>query len=583
VGERGAILRNQGALMSDPRHIVTGHTIPCEEYCDQPYIVQTDDGAWLCVMTTAQGHEGTTSQHVVATRSTDEGRAWSSLIDIEPSGPPESSYVTALKTPSGRIYAFYNHNTDGIREVLHKDGKKIEKRVDTLGHFVFKFSDDHGQTWSAKRYEIPVRLTRVDRENVYGGQIRFFWHVGRPLLHNGAAYVTLHKVGAFSTGFMIDSEGWFLRSPNLLTESDPDNITWETLPEGEVGLRAPKGPIAEEQSIVALSDGSLYCTYRTTEGHPCHAYSRDEGKTWTAPAYMTYANGRLVKHPRAANFVWKCANGNYLYWFHNHGGAWYEDRNPAWIAGGIEVDSPDGKVIHWSQPEILLYDDDPSVRMSYPDLVERDGRFWITETQKTIARVHEIDAKLLEGLWSQFEKPKTIPEGVSESPAPRLTDLREPGAGFSIEMRVRFDNLTSGQSITDTRGSDGVGWTLTTTDRETIRLWMSDGRTEASWECDTELLKVGVSHHLTVTVDGGPKIITFIVDGVLCDGGASRPFGWGRFSPYLRVVSGSEKRRIATNLQGTLEFLRIYRRPLRTSEAVANASHFQGLIDEVSE
>ena len=47
-----------------------------------------------------------------------------------------------------------------------------------------------------------------------------------------------------------------------------------------------------------------------------------------SPLTSVFANGRLMKHPRAANFAWKCENGKYLYWFHNHGGNWYEDRNP---------------------------------------------------------------------------------------------------------------------------------------------------------------------------------------------------------------------------------------------------------------
>ena len=34
----------------DPRHIAKGFVIPSETYSDQPYIVTTDDGAWLCVM-----------------------------------------------------------------------------------------------------------------------------------------------------------------------------------------------------------------------------------------------------------------------------------------------------------------------------------------------------------------------------------------------------------------------------------------------------------------------------------------------------------------------------------------------------
>jgi hypothetical protein len=34
-------------------------------------------------------------------------------------------------------------------------------------------------------------------------------------------------------------------------------------------------------------------------------------------------------------------------------------------------------------------------------VIEQDGRYWIAETQKTVARIHEIDATLLEGLWRQ--------------------------------------------------------------------------------------------------------------------------------------------------------------------------------------
>lgn len=94
------------------------------------------------------------------------------------------------------------------------------------------------------------------------------------------------------------------------------------------------------------------------------AYSRDGGHTWTTPQYKTFADGRRMKHPRAANFVWKCENGKYLYWFHHHGGRFigehpqrpniaYEDRNPVWLCGGVEADSPEGKVIRWSQPDLL--------------------------------------------------------------------------------------------------------------------------------------------------------------------------------------------------------------------------------------
>jgi hypothetical protein len=255
---------------------------------------------------------------------------------------------------------------------------------------------------------------QIDRENPYGGKVRYFWNVGRPFTHTGAAYVPLHKVGGFGRNFITRSEGVLLKSANILTEAEPDKITWATLPDGDVGLRTPPGggPIAEEQSFCVLSDGSFYCVYRTIDGHPACSYSRDGGHTWSTPQYARYADGRLIKHSRAANFVWKCSNGKYLYWFHNHGGRSYEDRNPAWLCGGVEVDSPAGRIITWSEPEIVLYDDDTFVRMSYPDLIEDGGRFFLTETQKDTARVHPVDRALLEGLWGQADNRKVATEGI---------------------------------------------------------------------------------------------------------------------------------------------------------------------------
>ncbi len=145
----------------DWRNIRNGLIIPDESYSDQPYIVKTDDGAWLCILTTGSGREGQSGQYVAVTRSTDQGKTWSSLIPLEPPDGPEASYAVMLKIPSGRIYAFYNHNTDNIREIKLDDPNFSPtgtiKRVDSQGYFVFRYSDDHGISWSPERYSIPVR------------------------------------------------------------------------------------------------------------------------------------------------------------------------------------------------------------------------------------------------------------------------------------------------------------------------------------------------------------------------------------------------------------------------------------------
>ena len=597
----------------DPRHIRNGSVIPSGRYADQPYIVRTDDGAWLCVITTGEGSEGASGQHVVSMRSTDHGRTWDKPVDLEPASGPEASFAVLLKVPSGRIYAFYNHNTDNVREIKAEDGSTV-KRMDSLGHYVFKFSDDHGRTWSARRYEVPVREFDCDRTNVYGGKLRFFWNVGRPLIQRDYALLVLHKVGAMGFGFFAQSEGAFLRSDNILTERDPERIRFETLPDGVVGLRTPPGGgrVAEEQSVVALSDGSLYCVYRTVDGHPCCAYSRDGGHTWTPPAYAAYTpGGQLFKHPRAANFVWKCSNGKFLYWFHNHGGPFvkrltrdwpgnaspYDDRNPAWICAGVERDSPAGKVIIWSQPEILLYDDDPFIRMSYPDLVEEDRRFYITETQKNIGRVHEIPPALLEGLFGQWDNRTVTRTGLvlnlpagkpmpKEVPAPKLPEFvacdrsrpdwggKDLRAGFTLDLWLKLESLQPGQVLLDSLDAAGKGLRVTAAERGAIEIRLNDGRTECSWQSDETAFQPGKPHQVVIIVDGGPKIISFVVDGVLCDGGDQRQFGWGRFSPNLRAPNpdpGPEPgRKPGLRLGPSVNSLRIYNRALRTSEAVGN-------------
>jgi hypothetical protein len=158
--------------------------------------------------------------------------------------------------------------------------------------------------------------------------------------------------------------------------------------------------------------------------------------------------------------VFRCSNGKYLLWFHNHDARdtaplRNKHRHPAWISGGVLKDG----VIQWSQPEILLYGFSfPfNAGMSYPDLIEEDGRYWVTETQKTTARIHEIDPDLLAGVW----------------------------------------------------------------------------------DCDAGLLKAGAKHHVTFIVDGGPRIILVVVDGVLCDGGRQRKAGWTWFQKSLGDVGGA--------------------------------------------
>jgi hypothetical protein len=207
---------------------------------------------------------------------------------------------------------------------------------------------------------------------------------------------------------------------------------------------------------------------------------------------------------------------------------------------------------------------------SWSPLVEQDSRYWIAETQKSMARIHEIDRALLDGLWSQGVRKAVTRDGLlletSERTAklPGPLNLAETG-GAAIDLWLKLDDLSAGQSLIDTRDADGQGITLRTIEQGAVRIELSDGQAKTAWDSDKGWLEAGRRHHIVAIVDAGPKIITFVVDGQLCDGGADRQFGWGRYLEPLRDVSGSAELRVATSV----EIVRVYGRYLRTSEAVA--------------
>ncbi len=574
----------------DPRHASQGLPIGQHGYADQPNLVQTDDGAWLCVMTVGAGEEGEAGQHIISTRSMDQGQTWSTPVQIEPPTGPEASWAVACKTPSGRIFVFYVYNADNLRTIVaDKDAypEGFTTRVDSLGYYVYRWSDDHGRSWSDQRITIPVRESAIDRTNTMQGKVRFFWNVSSPQLiyQQQSLIVPLHKVGGFGSGFFTRSEGWFVRSDDLLQLDDPAQATWQTLPDCDTGLRSPDGPIAEEQCLTVLSDGSLFCTYRTIDGYACHAYSRDGGHTWTDSAYMTdRPGGRKIKHPRAANFVWQVQPGLYLYWYHNHGKSFhgqywdaYCNRNPVWIRFGREVKTKDGNVLHWSEPEVLLYDEHyQQHRFSYPDLIVEDDTWFISETQKSIGRIHPIPKALQEigKIWAGLSQPISratlLNEGVLSIASvgdevqialPSLPLFNQTTADSlpGLTLQLQIQNCVP-HTLLDNRDDSGKGIALHITEQDTARFIMSDGKHTCQWESDP--LPDTCPLMLGVIVDAGPKIISFVVNGQFNDGGTDRQFGWGRFDSELTDINSQQP----VELSPHINHLHLFNRPLLHNE-----------------
>jgi len=551
---------------NDPRDIVQGVVLPCELYCDQPYIVVLADGTWVCTMTTGRGHEGAIGQHVVATRSTDQGKTWGPLIDIEPASNVSASWIVPLLTPYGRIYGFYTCNA----EMVHLG------RNDTHGWYAYRYSDDGGLTWS-ERHRVPIRKTACDTLEVNGKPVQMFWGICKPRIVGNNVYIAFTKLGKY---FLEEGEGWIFHSDNILTEKDPEKIRWTLLPEGEHGIRHPEfGSIQEEHNLVPLDQpGSFCCVYRTTRGFPAISYSRDDCKTWSLPEPMTYATGRVIRHPRACPMIWKYAPGKYLFWCHNNGGKSFENRNPVWLSVGVERD---GK-IQWSQPEMALYADEPGLRMSYPDLIMVEGKYWLSETQKTVARVHELDAALIKGMTDRLsgdldKKPgDVVKQGlVLETtnrtvpfPSALANKTAEGGLTFDFVLNVPQQGFANGTVLFGNVKEDGTGCQMKTGPEGTFEFKAYDGkRGKIEWVSDSNLLTPG-NHRVTVIVEGAPRIVLAVVDGQIVDGNGRREFGWGRFRMPPVDLTGSG----TITLVPEVVTLRIYDRALKVFESLTNQS-----------
>ena len=567
-------------IPSDPRNIATGIVIPAEFYADQPYVVVLPNRTWLCVLTTGAGHEGSGGQYIQSTTSQDQGKTWSAPVQIEKPGGPDASWAMPLLTDFGRVYVFYDYNGDEFGKPSNPDSPKVSHamRADMLGWYCYRYSDDNGKTWSEKRFRLPVRMTDADRHNSFDGKVQIMWGIGKPIHHEGMGLFSFAKI---KTYLLSESEGWIFRSDNILTERDPEKIRWEMLPEGENPIRSPLlGPIQSEHNLASMPEGRLACIYRTVQGHPAIAYSADNGQKWSVPKHVRYSpNGRKVKHPRACPRLWRCKNGKYLLWFHNNGGKDFNGRNPAWVLGGIAKDG----ILHWSEPEILLYLDNADERTSYPDLIEQDNRYWVTETQKSVARVHEVDPSLFEGLWDQVED--TLPESIvtagcvadyvngkltegGDSSQQEILSLQGENA-FTVEMWVTINHFIGGHSLASTAGQAGNGWRISSGMFRQLTLSFGDQENQSQWAVDPYLLEEDTLHHIVFVVDGGPNIVSVVVDGKLCDGGEQRQFGWGRFDSKISEI-GKSLVTIKPSDSANVHRLRVYNRYLRTSEIVQN-------------
>lgn len=224
-------------LASKPDFVVFVPSAPDEsDGTNQHFlVVPAADREFLAFWTQAT-RENDPDQHVAMSRSRDQGRTWSQPMTVAGDPAGKSGRIASWQFPvvvphTGRIYLFYNQNV-GI----------IDARADTTGAMAYRWSDDNGHTWSGP-LELSIRKSAISNPEPDSPEN---WVVYQTPIITGRGEVIVGFTRWASTAvqkggglFERDSEVWFLRFDNILTEPDPAKLTVTTLPDGEHGLRVP--------------------------------------------------------------------------------------------------------------------------------------------------------------------------------------------------------------------------------------------------------------------------------------------------------------------------------------------------------
>ena len=316
--------------------------------------IVTQAGSYLVTWTMA-GTEGDTSQRIAISRSTDSGATWSApqIIDEDsPTYPGAASYSWLFQVPAtGRIYCFY----------LKNDPSVVTVRRDITGWLKWQYSDDDGVTW--QRATARFDMGRGDWTSSDPNVPTSFIGIYAPHITSwGDVLFSFARYGLYEDGNQNYSnwmtEVYFLRIDNILTETDPEALTFTVLPDSPQGLRIQRDNglyWGNEPSWIELSDGRLLTAIRTRNDAVYYALSSDRGLTWTPPAPLRYADGgEIVLNPNAPCPLVKLNDGRLVLMFYNAvQSATFGPRNPVWISVG-EEDLASPQPIRLQPPRLFM-------------------------------------------------------------------------------------------------------------------------------------------------------------------------------------------------------------------------------------
>lgn len=340
------------------------------------------DGSLMATWTqspAASGMPGSRQHnHIVFSRSDDEGTNWSRPIVIAGPGRESSSdYMASWQFPlvskTGRIYVLYNRNV-GIAGwlLMHTGG---------MGAV---YSDDNGSSWSAP-VEVPMRRSSYDDPSgktppewiVWQMPLRDLdgnWFVGYShWVHPSRAALAPNQVKGWT---WWESVVEFMRFENVDADPEPGNLEIVHHAWDEDALRVPHYlrpgcSVAQEPSLVRLPDSRLLCVMRTCTGYIWWSQSLDDGTSWSACRPLLYRDkGPPLQNPVSCNPMYQLSDGSYIILYHNTTGLGegmeHRPRNPLYLARG-EFRPHAEQPVWFSQPLKLMDTEGIWVDRTNPD------------------------------------------------------------------------------------------------------------------------------------------------------------------------------------------------------------------------
>jgi len=323
----------------------------------------------LMAVWTQSTAEGMPDQHIVFSRSPDQGKSWSPprrLAGPDPAqGKAMASWGFPLVSRSGRIYVLYSRHI-GVNDY----GRH------TTGLMAGIHSDDAGETWSQEQI-VPMPRTRWDHPDP---QIPANWIVWqKPLRLAGDRYLTgftrwvsprLAPPAPVDSWIAHAAVVEFMRFENVDRDPQVADLRISFLSGDEQALQVPfpghpELSVVQEPSLIRLPDGRLFCVMRTSAGSPYWSVSSDLGETWTSPEPLRLRDGgEVIPHPLSPCPMYRIDDTRCFLLVHNHDGHFRQwgptdsnwHRRPVFATRGSY--RADARQPVWFEPPVFLMDND---------------------------------------------------------------------------------------------------------------------------------------------------------------------------------------------------------------------------------